>query len=142
MKKLMPRPGYRAGELEFRFKRAGHTLAVDLSLPNGARWIMVAIHMPNGKPFQIAFSHHSIADCYLDAGGPIPLKSGEVLESDPSLVIGGTSFALRRAEYEALRDHLLEHGLVHHVRGDAALEAPAIRQQAPAPFSVDNQVAP
>lgn len=127
-----PRPGNRPGELEFRFKRSGYTLAVDLALPNGSPYLTISIWMHNAQPSQPAYAHGSIADCRLSGGGMLDLGlSFGAVKSDPTLWVSRAGFSLRPAEYEALREHLLIHGLVHHV--DA--ESPTLRPQARAPLS-------
>jgi hypothetical protein len=120
MSKLAPRPGYRPGDLDFRFRRAGYTLSIDVVKPGQGWWITASIHMGDViHPAQPVFSHENIANCYLDAGGPIEALDGSMVETSPSLVVNGAHFTLRAAEYESLRKHLLPIGIVHHVRAPA-----------------------
>lgn len=107
-----PRKGYNAGDLEFRFQRNRLTLAIDYDAPRGPHgsgaWLRASLwdRRESAKPPQLAHASAPLTDCYLRAAGD---------DLDPAICIRGASFALRDAEYEALRSHLLVHGLVHHV---------------------------
>lgn len=122
------------GHPEFRFKRAGYTLAIDIRRP-GAYWITVSIWMRNANPSQPVYAHANLSDCYLRAGGEVVMDLDA--KTEPTLWVNGAGFELRAAEYESLRDHLVPIGVVHHVPASSAVEASPVRQQAPAPLSVD-----
>lgn len=120
--KLQPRPGYRDGDLQFRFKRASLTLAVDFDHSGPGRrssWLGVYLwdHRKNATLSQLAYSSAPITDCYLRAPG------GDL---EPALRIQSVSFTLRQAEYESLLEHLLPKGIVHHVP-----EARAVKVEEP-----------
>jgi hypothetical protein len=89
-----------AGHPEFRFKRPGYTLAIDV-VRFSTYWITAAIWMRRGAPSQPAFAHATMGQCYLSAAG--------------TLCVNGTAFSLRPAEYECLLAHLIPLGLEHYI---------------------------
>lgn len=126
MSRLEPTPGRRPGSLEFRFARSGLMLAVDFDRRggDGRPWISVYLwdRRKAANPLQLAWVHARLEECYLQAASP---------DLGPALCFTcAHAFALRPAEYDALRASLLAEGLEHHVPAGEAKETQAAR---PAP---------
>jgi hypothetical protein len=116
-KSLQPRAGYRPGDLEFRFRRPGYVLSIDVVKPGVSWWwITASIHVCKSEPSQLVFSHERFDNCSLNAACRVTTSYGAT-DCGACLNVGGASFALRPDEYAALREHLLPLGVPHEDGG-------------------------
>lgn len=120
--KLQPSPGYRSGDIEFRFRRAGHVLSISIVRPGGRWWITAAVQLLRSNPMQAAFAHKRLDRCSLDEARTIT-SSWSTTDCGASLYVGDAAFSLRPDEYAALREHLFPLGIPHE---DAATK-PVVR---------------